>query len=628
MRRATWLWGAALVALATGLRIAWVLAVPTVPVSDFAMYRESANYLSEFGSLDPGFIYMPGFVALLAWVKNLGGDLLAQKLIGVAFGGIGAAGLFVLSYRLLDDDRGDNSAPGWRWCPCPRAATATLLYALWPAGVAMSSVVGTDMPAAALLALALALLVALAPRTTDKGTPKGSLKPPADERRQAEPGGTHAIVLAAIAFGVAMGLAAWVRAVALPLSALALGFWLARRTKPLRALLLTAIGVAATLAVLLPWGIRHVRQSGQLYFTDDHGGITALIGANPNSEGTYTRALNRMFKDVAGRSVLDEPHRETDRAAFAIAREWFAFEPRYALGLAVMKADRLFDPEHRLLYWSLLRPGVLVGPRAQWLAAHRAGITGYADWFGIMVAGLALAGVAAAVARRRWPLLALLPFMLALVATYTLFFAEPRYRLPIEILAFPFVALALAEIAAAVAAGVRRSRAGAVHASRALVPALVLVVVWRVAGPAVIDWGAGLRARHRWAICEAELDGQRRLLLWARQAPAAGRSPLAGAPEGVSVRDAGATPVALRLRLGGGPLPPGKYTLEFPLEAGAGDGYRAEMAGSQAAVSPQAQATLTAEIAHPGGRLALTGSVLVPDGGSLWLAAPRIVTGR
>jgi hypothetical protein len=603
VRRATWLWGAALVALATGLRVAWVLAVPTVPVSDFAMYRESANYLSEFGSLDPGFIYMPGFVALLAWVKNLGGDLLAQKLIGVAFGGVGAAGLFVVSVRLLDDAEPPGAAAtSCRWrrlCPCPRAATATLIYALWPAGVAMSSVVGTDVPAAALLALALALLVGLAPERP---------------------------VLAAIAFGVGMGLAAWVRAVALPLSALALGYWLARRTKPLRALLLTAIGVAATLVVLLPWGIRHVRHSGQLYFTDDHGGITALIGANPNSEGTYTRALNRMFKDVAGRSVLDEPHRETDRAAFAIAREWFAFEPRYALGLAVMKADRLFDPEHRLLYWSLLRPGVLVGPRAQWLAAHRAGITGAADWFGFAVIGLALAGMAAAVARRRWPLLALVPFMLALVATYTLFFAEPRYRLPIEILAFPFVALALAEIAAAVAAGVRRSRAGAVHAARALVPALVLVVVWRFAWPAVIDWGAGLRARHRWAICEAELDGHKRLLLWARQSPVAGRSPLAGAPEGVSVRDGGAAPIALRLRLGGGPLPPGRYAIEFPLEAGAGEAIHAELAGGRATLAAPARSTLTAEVAHAGGRFELTGSVSVPDGGSLWLAAPRIVT--
>ncbi len=271
---------------------------------------------------------------------------------------------------------------------------------------------------------------------------------------------------------------------------------------------------------------------------------------------------------------------------------------------------------------------MLVGPRAQWLAAHRGGITAAADWFGALVAGLGLAGVAAAVARRRWPLLSLLPFMLALVATYTLFFAEPRYRLPIELLAFPFVALALAEIAGAVLAGVRRSRAGAIHAARALVPALVLVVVWHVAWPAVIDWGAGLRARHRWAISEAEVDGHKRLLLWARQAPVTGGSPLAGAPEGVSIRHGGTAPVALRMRLGGGPLPPGKYTIDFPLEAGAGDGYRAEIGGGQATLAAEARATLTAEIAHAGGRLALSGAVFVPDGGRLWLAAPRIVTRR
>ena len=83
------MWGAALVALAFAVRLAWVLAVPTVPVSDFAMYRESANYLSEFGHLDPGFIYMPGFVALLAWVKDAGGGLLAQKMIGVFAGHAG-----------------------------------------------------------------------------------------------------------------------------------------------------------------------------------------------------------------------------------------------------------------------------------------------------------------------------------------------------------------------------------------------------------------------------------------------------------------------------------------------------------------------------------------------------------
>jgi len=146
------------------VRLAWILAVPTVPVSDFAMYRESANYLSEFGHLDPGFIYMPGFVMLLAWVKDAGGGLVAQKMIGVLAGTLGAAALFALAFKLVDerDAPADGPAPaaGWRRvCPCPHAATAALIFALWPAGVAMSSVVGTDMPAAAMLALALALLV-------------------------------------------------------------------------------------------------------------------------------------------------------------------------------------------------------------------------------------------------------------------------------------------------------------------------------------------------------------------------------------------------------------------------------------------------------------------------------------
>ena len=156
-----------------------------------------------------------------------------------------------------------------------------------------------------------------------------------------------------------------------------------------------------------------------------------------------------MFKDVTGRSVLDEPHHATDQAAYAIVREWTRFEPRYTLGMIVLKAERLFDPEIRLLYWPIFRTGragrsarrlVRRAPRRDRDARRRAS--------GWRVMGLALAGIAVALARRRWTLLALLPFQLALVATYAIFFAEPRYRLPIEMLAFPFVALALGELAA------------------------------------------------------------------------------------------------------------------------------------------------------------------------------------
>ena len=174
--------------------------------------------------------------------------------------------------------------------------------------------------------------------------------------------------------------------------------------------------------------------------------------------------------------------------------------------------------------------------------------------------GSALAGVAAALARRRWSLLVLVPFQLAFVATYALFFAEPRYRIPIELLAFPFVAFALGEIAGLVRAAVTRSRADLVHAAKAVGPALVLVVVWRLAWPAMLDAGTGLRARHRWAVSEVAVDGRQRLLLWAPVPPLAAESPLAGSPEGVRVRtDGDDRPATLRLRLGGGPLSAGRY---------------------------------------------------------------------
>jgi hypothetical protein len=603
-RRQIWLWGAALVGLATAARVVWALSIPTVPVSDFAMYRESANYLSEFGRLDHGFIYMPGFVALLAAIKNLGGDLLAQKMAGVFFGGLGAAGLFVLTWRVLDaDPAGDPQAAsaGWRrLCPCPHAAVATAIYALWPAGVAMSSVVGTDVPAAALIVTALALLAAL-----------GARRP----------------FTAAVAFGVAMGLAAWVRAVALPLSALSLGYWLGRRERPLRALALAGAGLGAALVVLSPWALRHLSQSGTLYFTDDHGGITALIGANPNSEGTYTRALNQMFKDVTGRSVLDEPHHTTDQAAYAIVREWTRFEPRYTLGLVTLKAERLFDPEIRLLYWPIFRPGVLTGQRAAWFAAHHAGIESLADGFGLVVLGLAAGGIVVAFARRRWTAVSLVPYQLALVATYTIFFAEPRYRLPIELLAFPFVACALGEVARLAAALRRRSRAEGVVAVRNLGVALAVVVAGRLVWPAIVDGGRALRAAHRWAATEATVQcgaGPRtQMLLWRPSPPLDATSPVEGAPNGVHLRVGPQGLGRVRVRLSGA-LSPGSYDIGLRVASESDASVQIVLADRGAVVAPRQAVDLSARLPSSG-TVELDASVQGPPGASIWVTDIRIL---
>ena len=179
--------GLIIFALAIGVRVAWVLLVPTRPVGDFAMYIESARHLAEQRSLDPEFIYMPGYVALVAVVHALGGGLLAIKMIGVVAGGAGGG-------RGVRDDAPAVRAPRRRssracWSRCGRA------------GIAVASVTGTDMPAAALIAVAVWLLVREAGRR-----PLG----------------------APVLFGLVLGLAAYVRAVALPLAVLAAPHFRAR----------------------------------------------------------------------------------------------------------------------------------------------------------------------------------------------------------------------------------------------------------------------------------------------------------------------------------------------------------------------------------------------------------------
>src|SRR5207344_908693 len=97
---------------------------------------------------------------------------------------------------------------------------------------------------------------------------------------------------------------------------------------------------------------------------------TALVGANPNSEGRYSRSLNRLFAEGTGYKLFEPPHPAADRAAFALAKDWTRVEPRYAAGLLAAKADRLLGAERPLLYWPLYRQSVLPegGPVLRWFS--------------------------------------------------------------------------------------------------------------------------------------------------------------------------------------------------------------------------------------------------------------------
>jgi 4-amino-4-deoxy-L-arabinose transferase-like glycosyltransferase len=517
------------VTLAALVRVAWVLLVPTKPVGDFAMYLESAAYLLEHGALDPEFVYMPGYVAAAAGVMGLGGGLLAIKLVlGALLSAAGAGAVYGLAAAFWG--RGAALAGG-------------LAYALWPAGIAASSVTGTDMPTGVLILIAAWALVK---------------------------GGRGRPWVATVAFGLGMGLAAWVRAVAVPLAAFAVFYFRAAGATWRQAIVRSGAGALIALLVLAPWVLRNHDRYGEWMLTDSHGGLTALVGANPNTDGRYSRSLNRLFKEVTGYTLLAEPHRQADRAAYDLARDWSAFSPRYAVGLVALKAERLLDQERPLLYWPLYRSGVLrPGPAKAFFDRHRRTLERWTDafWFGLCAA--TFAGIGLALARRRWIALAFVPVQLALVGVYALYFAEVRYHLPIAALMFPLaagVAPWLAEVVGALGARLTRAPAaepageGRSLRGEAIGAALALAVL--LAGwPAAKAVGVRLRETHRWAAHVCRIAGAPAVCKWAPEGP--GPSPVRGVYDGLGLDLVGPGGAAARLSLD---LPAGRHALRARLD--------------------------------------------------------------
>lgn len=442
-------------------------------------------------------------------------------------------------------------------------------------------------------------------------------------------------MLAAALFGALMGAAAWIRAVALPLVAFG-AFYLRARGTPWRMVVKqTALAGAVAAVLLAPWALRNRARYGELFFTDSHGGLTALVGANPNSEGTYSRSLNRIFFEVTGRRLLDEPHREADRAAYALARDWTAFEPLYALGLAIAKAERLLEPQRALLYWPVYRQGVLRPPQGPWFDERRRELEAVTDLFWGALVAAGLFGLGAAVARRAWTRLAFVPTQLALIGIYTLFFAEIRYQLPIALLLFPPAGAAVVW-AAGVARRLLRERALPADVRReALAGALAVAVVF--AGWPALTWaGERLREGHRWAAHACWVDGQGGVCKWRRAGDRSG-APVQGVWNGVGMRAIPGAAIEARLE-----LPAGRYRLRAsldlaPLRPDAPAPPAANVsvvAGTASSTVPFAQLVaetragrgvpLSLELDHPGGALLVR---VAGDGAAepwIWLSDLRL----
>ena len=465
------------------------------------------------------------------------------------------------------------------------------------------------MPAAALLGLAVWLLARNA-----AGRPLG----------------------APVAFGLVMGLASYVRAVALPLVLLAAFHFRARGASWAHVVTRTLAACFLAFLVLLPWGVRNHHRYGEFFLTDSHGGHTALVGANPNTDGSYSRSLNRLFSEGTGYALFAPPHRESDRVAYALAKQWTGFSPRYALGLLVAKADRLLGAERPLLYWPLYRQSVL--PPGTWFDVHRAGVERVVDdSYYLMIAAVVI-GIVAAAARRNWPALTLLPLPLALLVLYTLFFAEARYHLAIVVLLLPFAGNGIVWVVSATRDLFRRRDARRRVAIEGMVAGGILALLF-VGWPRAISAGSTLRERNRWAVCVCEVTGGKRICDVRATEPPPGEtpSPVRGVWDGFGLRLSGAR-AAAAFDLD---LPPGRYRVSVSGEAMgpavraavdlAADGTNLAQASWPTEATP---VTLSGSVAHAGGKLHVEvgtsrGIPTSTDGGgTLWISAIKVEADR
>jgi len=594
--------GLLIVALAIGVRVAWVFLVPTRPVGDFAMYIESARHLVEHRALDPEFIYMPGYVAVVAAVHALGGGLLAIKMIGVVAGGLAAGAVYALGRLLFGG---------------PAAVVAGLMCALWPGGIAVASVTGTDMPAAALIVIAVWLLV------------RGA---------GARPLGAPAL------FGLVLGLASYIRAVALPLTVMAAPHFRARGAAFGHVVTRTLAAVVVASLVLLPWGIRNKKRYGEFFLTDSHGGNTALVGSNPNSDGTYTRSLNKLFSEGTGYKLFAPPHRESDRAAFKLATHWAKAEPKYALGLLAAKADRLLSHERPLLYWPLYRQSVLP-PTSRvfaWFTRHRTGVERVVDGFWYVFVAAVLVGVIAAFARRNRPATSLLPMPLALAAIYVLFFAEARYHLSVAVLLMPFAGAGLVWIGEAVR-DLARFTIDRQRRPRLLyegVLAAIAIAAVFVGWPRMLAAGTRLRVEHRWAVAACNIDGARQICEFRPVVVKGQPSPVRGTWDGFGLRlMPPATSAAATTDI---ELPAGTYRVSMRVDCGetCPDGAEISLSAGGSELrrmpwpAPGSIVALAVPVTHGGGKLHLEiridGKNLNPqsDLAALWFAAFEVESDR
>jgi len=424
--------------LGGALRVWGIIAIPTVPVSDFWSYLHRGISLHERGRYEiwPGHanaFFPPGYPLLLAASFSL-----TDKYVGAAKAvncilGVASIVLVGLLGRRLGGER--------------VGALAAFILALYPRSILVCCLIASENLFTPLL-LVFVLLVA-----------SGLAKPRA--------------LAIAVAAGVILGMLTGVRIVARylgllwPISALAL------RRRPFRAIALeTILVIAVQHAVLLPWALWNLRTQGTFTFSTSIGAV-ALFEANSDAAtGTWFDWQKAIAARVPGATKLG-PH-ELDSLLFRESLRWIRAHPREALTGYVRRFGDLFAHDAHAAAWTIFGAGSPPFPASDVLPGDHvlkrhpvavARVLELPSWGLLLAAGGGLIWLLPkALAGRQPGLDGATLVVVSGAAAYQVFlipvfFMVTRYRWPLEDLLVPVAAAALVSLVASIRHGRPRSSA-------------------------------------------------------------------------------------------------------------------------------------------------------------------------
>ncbi|MCL2398909.1 MAG: hypothetical protein FWC91_04075 [Defluviitaleaceae bacterium] len=301
--------------LGVGLRIFWILHVPTQQLYDFATFLETASNIyngrghtingNPMAWVGPGYSYALAFFHLLAGSDNPFNALIFNVILSIA--------TLIMSAFVY-----------FKWFPDDgiKVIIAYGLTAIFPNLIAYNNVAGTET-------LFLFLLVSLIL-----------------VRQYVQVGRKQAIIM-----GILCGLAALVKPFMLAYPAVALAMWWMQGRRIRFTLIRTAVMTAAMLAVIAPWTIRNYRAFGEFILISYNMGYNQIVNNNyANIRGAWMRLdtvpMPEELREQVEHSLQDgrtiKEAYELEPLLGAQARHWMVRNPIAVSQLALLRVQRTF----------------------------------------------------------------------------------------------------------------------------------------------------------------------------------------------------------------------------------------------------------------------------------------------